>query len=86
MTVSPTGPSFRRQCRLRPSVVTACTVDWYGEWPEDALLAVADSFLREKVDLGSREVSTASFKDLTRGKFQAVNGVRQNYVRDGSES
>ncbi|XP_032447758.1 dynein heavy chain 14, axonemal-like [Lynx canadensis] len=93
VTVSPTGPSFRRQCQLRPSVVTACTVDWYGEWPEDALLAVADSFLREKVDLGSREhlkeklTSTCvqihkSIKDLNTKYFQKTG--RRNYVTPNS--
>ncbi|XP_042781926.1 dynein axonemal heavy chain 14 isoform X4 [Panthera leo] len=93
VTVSPTGPSFRQQCRLRPSVVTACTVDWYGEWPADALLAVADSFLREKVDLGSREhlkeklASTCvqihkSIKDLNTKYFQKTG--RRNYVTPNS--
>uniref|UniRef100_A0A8C9K0H7 Dynein axonemal heavy chain 14 n=1 Tax=Panthera tigris altaica TaxID=74533 RepID=A0A8C9K0H7_PANTA len=93
VTVSPTGPSFRQQCRLRPSVVTACTVDWYGEWPADALLAVADSFLREKVDLGSREhlkeklASTCvqihkSIKDLNTEYFQKTG--RRNYVTPNS--
>uniref|UniRef100_A0A667I5T2 Dynein axonemal heavy chain 14 n=1 Tax=Lynx canadensis TaxID=61383 RepID=A0A667I5T2_LYNCA len=83
VTVSPTGPSFRRQCQLRPSVVTACTVDWYGEWPEDALLAVADSFLREKEKLTSTCVQIhKSIKDLNTKYFQKTG--RRNYVTPNS--
>uniref|UniRef100_A0A8C8YBW1 Dynein axonemal heavy chain 14 n=1 Tax=Panthera leo TaxID=9689 RepID=A0A8C8YBW1_PANLE len=83
VTVSPTGPSFRQQCRLRPSVVTACTVDWYGEWPADALLAVADSFLREKEKLASTCVQIhKSIKDLNTKYFQKTG--RRNYVTPNS--
>ncbi|EFB17645.1 hypothetical protein PANDA_017989, partial [Ailuropoda melanoleuca] len=36
-------------------MIAACTIDWYEKWPEAALLVVANSFLREKVDLKNRE-------------------------------
>ncbi|XP_077934784.1 dynein axonemal heavy chain 14 [Halichoerus grypus] len=55
MTMSPEGPTFRQHCRAYPSMITTCTIDWYEKWPEEALLAVANSFLREKVDLKNRE-------------------------------
>ncbi|XP_043340601.1 dynein axonemal heavy chain 14 [Cervus canadensis] len=55
MTMSPTRPNFHQNCRLYPSLISTCTVDWYEKWPEEALLIVADAFLREKVDIESRE-------------------------------
>ncbi|CAK7310997.1 Dynein axonemal heavy chain 6 [Vulpes lagopus] len=55
MTMSPTGPHFRQHCRAYPSMITICTIDWYEKWPDEALLVVANSFLREKVDLQNRE-------------------------------
>ncbi|XP_068841823.1 dynein axonemal heavy chain 14-like [Capricornis sumatraensis] len=55
MTMSPTRPNFHQNCRLYPSLISSCTVDWYEKWPEDALLIVADAFLREKVDIKNRE-------------------------------
>ncbi|XP_073755948.1 dynein axonemal heavy chain 14 isoform X3 [Callorhinus ursinus] len=55
MTMSPEGLTFRQHCRAYPSMITTCTIDWYEKWPEEALLAVANSFLRENVDLKNRE-------------------------------
>uniref|UniRef100_A0A8D1JAP8 Dynein heavy chain 14, axonemal n=1 Tax=Sus scrofa TaxID=9823 RepID=A0A8D1JAP8_PIG len=55
MTMSPTRPNFHQNCRLYPSLISACTIDWYEKWPESALLTVANSFLREKVDFENRE-------------------------------
>ncbi|XP_004439654.1 PREDICTED: dynein heavy chain 14, axonemal [Ceratotherium simum simum] len=55
MTMSPAGPNFRQNCRVYSSMISACTIDWYEKWPEEALLTVANSFLKEKVDLENRE-------------------------------
>ncbi|XP_054550811.1 dynein axonemal heavy chain 14 isoform X4 [Talpa occidentalis] len=55
MTMSPTEPNFRHNCRVYPSLISSCTIDWYEKWPEEALFHVANSFLQENVDLESRE-------------------------------
>lgn len=65
MVMSPAGPHLRQTCRAYPSMICACTVDWYEKWPEEALLLVANSFLREKVDLENRGVNTTAQKELT---------------------
>lgn len=62
MTMSPTRPNFHQNCRLYPSLISSCTVDWYEKWPEEALLIVADAFLREKVDIKNREVNITPLK------------------------
>jgi dynein heavy chain len=46
-------PSSR--CRQFPSLINCCTIDWYSEWPDDALLSVSRKFLAN-TDLGSDEV------------------------------
>jgi len=38
---SPNGDRLRRQCRQFPSLVSCTTVDYMGNWPEEALLSVA---------------------------------------------
>tara|TARA_B110000208_G_scaffold3481_2_gene4695 strand:- start:71 stop:7927 length:7857 start_codon:yes stop_codon:yes gene_type:complete len=31
---SPTGSSFRDRCRMFPSLVNCCTIDWFDPWPQ----------------------------------------------------
>jgi dynein heavy chain len=38
---SPIGEAFRERLRQFPSLVNCCTIDWFKEWPNDALEAVA---------------------------------------------
>ncbi|KAI9190457.1 hypothetical protein H9P43_001891 [Blastocladiella emersonii ATCC 22665] len=52
---SPVGETFRNRCRMFPSLVNCCTIDWFDEWPRDALLSVSKRFL-EFVDLGTPEI------------------------------
>ncbi|KAI8620571.1 dynein heavy chain and region D6 of dynein motor-domain-containing protein [Chytriomyces sp. MP71] len=52
---SPVGDTFRNRCRMFPSLVNCCTIDWFDEWPREALLSVSKRFL-EFVDLGSDEI------------------------------
>lgn len=63
MTMSPAGPNLRQNCRVYPSMISACTIDWYENWPEEALFIVANSFLKEKVDLENREVNITSLRN-----------------------
>ncbi|CRK98972.1 CLUMA_CG011958, isoform A [Clunio marinus] len=44
---SPIGSSFRNRIRLYPSLVNCCTIDWYDDWPEDALEMVAHKFIKD---------------------------------------
>mmetsp|Transcript_10385 Transcript_10385/g.18281 ORF Transcript_10385/g.18281 Transcript_10385/m.18281 type:complete len:2113 (+) Transcript_10385:3522-9860(+) len=50
LALSPIGEAFRRRVRMFPSLVNCCTIDWFMEWPDDALRSVADHFLH-KVEL-----------------------------------
>ena len=45
LCMSPVGDSLRVRCRKFPSLVNCCTLDWFSNWPEKALLEVADKFL-----------------------------------------
>jgi len=38
---SPIGESFRNRLRQFPALVNCCTIDWFTEWPADALESVA---------------------------------------------
>ena len=55
IAMSPLGEIFRSRIRKFPSLVNCCTIDWFSEWPEEALLGV-----------GRGQVIAA---DLNLGKF-----------------
>jgi dynein heavy chain len=53
IAMSPLGELFRTRLRKFPSLVNCCTIDWFTEWPEEALLGVARGALTEnELDLG----------------------------------
>jgi dynein heavy chain len=39
--MSPIGDVFRDRLRMFPSLVNCCTIDWFSEWPPEALVSVA---------------------------------------------
>ena len=45
LAMSPIGDVFRDRLRNFPSLVNCCTIDWFAEWPEQALTSVAKSTL-----------------------------------------
>lgn len=40
IAMSPLGSAFTTRLRMFPSLVNCCTIDWFTEWPEEALLGV----------------------------------------------
>lgn len=58
VAMSPVGDSFRNRIRMFPGLVNCTTIDWFSEWPAEALLEVAYRFL-EEVELGTPEVKRA---------------------------
>ena len=40
---------------MYPAFVNCTTIDWFSEWPQDALLEVAEKYL-ESMELGDDEV------------------------------
>ena len=41
LCISPVGTQFRTRLRMFPSLVNCMTIDWYSQWPTDALQGVA---------------------------------------------
>ncbi|CAM9568719.1 unnamed protein product [Heterosigma akashiwo] len=54
LCMSPIGAGFRSRCRMFPSIVNCCTIDWFNAWPEEALRSVALKFFTEQGGRTSR--------------------------------
>jgi len=52
---SPVSEKFRIRARKFPALINCTSIDWFHEWPEDALIGVANRFLKD-VDLPSDEL------------------------------
>ncbi|KAI8914343.1 dynein heavy chain and region D6 of dynein motor-domain-containing protein [Gorgonomyces haynaldii] len=42
---SPVGNALRSRCRKFPAIVNCTMIDWFQEWPEEALTSVANRFI-----------------------------------------
>ena len=40
LAMSPIGDAFRQRLRMFPSLVNCCTIDWFYEWPMEALVSL----------------------------------------------
>jgi dynein heavy chain len=47
LAFSPIGDALRKRILAFPSLVNCTTIDWFSEWPADALESVAQSFLAD---------------------------------------
>ncbi|XP_042256267.1 dynein axonemal heavy chain 2 [Thunnus maccoyii] len=52
LCMSPVGEPFRNRILQYPALVNCTTIDWFCEWPKDALLEVAERYL-DGLELGS---------------------------------
>ena len=51
LCMSPIGENYRNYVRMFPALVSCTTIDWFSEWPADALKEVAMKFLEDvKID------------------------------------
>ncbi|XP_031192756.1 dynein heavy chain 14, axonemal isoform X3 [Mastomys coucha] len=62
--MSTTGPNFRYNCRVYPSMISSCTIDWFQRWPDEALLVVANSYLEEKMNVENKEDKIRQFAPI----------------------
>jgi len=48
LAMSPLSEEFRNRLRQFPALVSCCTIDWFTEWPAEALIGVARGNIIEK--------------------------------------
>jgi dynein heavy chain len=87
IAMSPLGEIFRSRLRKFPSLVNNCTIDWFSEWPEEALLGVGRGQIEAaELDLGeSMDACVEMFTIIHQSVFKESNIFletmgRYNYV------
>ncbi|KAL5106320.1 hypothetical protein TcWFU_007241 [Taenia crassiceps] len=75
---SPVGPKLRMRARRFPALVNCTTIDWFHEWPEEALLSVSRRFVSEISLLDpSLYEPTSTFMSHV---HKTVNDVSRDYL------
>ena len=65
---------------MYPAFVNCTTIDWFSEWPNDALLEVAEKYL-ETMDLGDDEVFGACIIYTLITKHRTKRKFPPTYIR-----
>lgn len=52
---SPVGQKFRDRARKFPALFNECTIDWFLPWPEEALVSVAETFIKNFKELQTKD-------------------------------
>jgi len=53
--MSPMGETFQMRLRMFPSLINCCTIDWFTNWPAEALVNVARGSIAEEADMNLNE-------------------------------
>jgi len=80
LAFSPVGEAFRVRIRKFPSLVNCCSINWFQEWPSDALKAVAKQFMRD-VDFDTEEVRDA-VEDMCMSIHVSVRSLAEKFKND----
>lgn len=51
LCLSPVGESLRTRIRMFPSLVNCCSIDWFDQWPEQALYSISKRFISKITDI-----------------------------------
>ena len=82
LCMSPIGAGFRSRCRMFPSLVNCCTIDWFSAWPEDALFSVAQRiFDSQAAQLGIGEYID-SLSNMCNKMHRTVEIETSNYYAE----
>jgi dynein heavy chain len=75
--MSPLGEVFRSRLLKFPSLVNCCTIDWFSNWPEEALISVATGSVNDgTIDLGDdKDGCIEMFKII----HQSVEKMRERF-------
>ena len=81
LCMSPVGDSFRTRCRMFPSIVNCCTIDWFTQWPKEALLSVSNYFFAD-VDIGVSDEIKQSLSVFCEVIHSSVSSISERFYAE----
>jgi len=82
LAFSPVGDAFRTRLRMFPSLVNCCTIDWFAEWPAEALYSVGkQQMTNEDLQLPNLEGCLNMFKTIHQSVEEASHRVYETSKR-----
>ncbi|KAJ8943600.1 hypothetical protein NQ318_006602 [Aromia moschata] len=76
---STASSSAGRRCRMFPSLVNCCTIDWFEKWPQDALLSVAQNSLK---DIGDTPELSNSLSIVCVAMHESVEDMTERFYNE----
>lgn len=82
LAFSPVGDAFRTRLRMYPAMVNCCSIDWFAEWPDEALMNVAQQKLGD-IEFESPEVRQGVYDMCTSIHLGCAAASRKYLVEMG---
>ncbi|CBZ56170.1 Dynein heavy chain 1, axonemal, related [Neospora caninum Liverpool] len=74
LAMSPVGDQFRTRLRMFPALTNCCTIDWFSEWPAEALMSVARIQLEnENLSLPDQDAAISVLQFIHRSAQDAAD-------------
>ena len=80
LAFSPVGDAFRTRLRMYPALVNCCSLDWFSNWPAEALLSVARLKLAE-IEFESPAIQQGVY-DLCSTIHSSVTSMSVKYLSE----
>lgn len=90
LAMSPLNKAFNPRLRMFPSLVNCTSIDYFAEWPEEALLSVADGEISEEMKLEEQRLGIVETFSKLQKSVEVVSVEfrqelkRNNYVTPAS--
>ena len=82
MAMSPLSKEFAQRLRMFPALINCCTLDWFTEWPDEALLGVAKRKIIDYVEEFNIDATLDKIVEMFRFMHKSVEISSQEYLRE----
>ena len=80
--MSPVGDQLRIRCRNFPSLVNCCTLDWFDNWPEEALRTVSEQFFKTNEMIADSPELRQAIEQMFPKVHKSVQGLADKFYEE----